>query len=445
MHVVIIGNGISGTTLARHIRKQSDHAITLISSETEYFFSRTALMYIYMGHMRFEDTQPYEPWFWEKNRIDLVNKYVASVDTNLKLLHFAGGGTLNYDKLILACGSKFNQFGWKGQELRGVGGLYSYQDLLYLEDYSSKIKHAAIVGGGLIGIELAEMFHSRHIGVTFLVREPSFWRKVLPAGESALVNREIRRNGIDLRLQTNLTEIVGNEDGAVEAIITDQDEKIPCQFVGLTAGVSPNIDFLKGSAIETKRGILIDHYFQTNIEDVYAIGDCAEFRVALPGRRPLEQVWYTGKMHAETLAQTLTAAETKVYEPGHWFNSAKFFDIEYQTYGTVLGDNPDGQKSFYWEHPDGKKCIHFVFEEGTLKFIGVNTFGIRLRHSVFDNWLNTERDMVYVLTHLKDANFDPEFYKQYESSIIDQFNRENDTRIKVKKASWKRILAARLG
>lgn len=444
MHIVIIGNGISGTTLARHIRKQSDYTITVISSETAYFFSRTALMYIYMGHMQFEDTQPYEPWFWSKNRIDLVKKYVAGVDTKLKTLHFAGGGTLTYDKLILACGSKPNKFGWKGQDLKGVGGLYSYQDLLYLEQYSSKIKHAAIVGGGLIGIELAEMFHSRHIGVNFLVREPSFWCKVLPAGESALVNREIRRNGIDLHLGTNLKEIIGDEDGAVEAVITDQDEKIPCQFVGLTAGVSPSIDFLKDSAIETQRGILIDHYFQTNIEDVYAIGDCAQFRVPLPGRRPLEQVWYTGKMHAETLAQTLTGDEPKIYQPGHWFNSAKFFDIEYQTYGTVLADNPDGQKSFYWEHADGMKCMHFVFEAESLKLVGVNTFGIRLRHSVFESWLNAERDMPYVLTYLKDANFDPEFYKRYEADIIEQFNRENQTNIQVKRASWTRILAARL-
>ena len=68
MHIAIIGNGISGVTAARFIRKLSDHDITIISSETDYFFSRTALMYIYMGHMRQVDTQPYEPWFWEKNR-----------------------------------------------------------------------------------------------------------------------------------------------------------------------------------------------------------------------------------------------------------------------------------------------------------------------------------------------------------------------------------------
>ena len=70
-HIVIIGNGISGVTAARHIRKLSDKKITIISAETDYFFSRTALMYVYMGHMKFEHTQPYENWFWKKNSIEL--------------------------------------------------------------------------------------------------------------------------------------------------------------------------------------------------------------------------------------------------------------------------------------------------------------------------------------------------------------------------------------
>ena len=80
-HIVIIGNGVSGVTLARHVRKLSDHKVSIISAETDYFFSRTALMYVYMGHMKFEHTQPYENWFWKKNRTDLVKGYIEKVDT----------------------------------------------------------------------------------------------------------------------------------------------------------------------------------------------------------------------------------------------------------------------------------------------------------------------------------------------------------------------------
>jgi len=133
-HIVIIGNGISGVTAARHIRKQdSETKITIISAETDYFFSRTALMYIYMGHMRFKDTQPYEPYFWKKNRIELKRGFVENIDYKSKSLQFTGGDSMIYDKLILAVGSKPNKFGWPGQDLPGVQGLYSYQDLELLE------------------------------------------------------------------------------------------------------------------------------------------------------------------------------------------------------------------------------------------------------------------------------------------------------------------------
>ncbi|GAL66841.1 nitrite reductase probable [NAD(P)H] subunit [Jejuia pallidilutea] len=213
-HIVIIGNGISGVTAARHIRKLSDKKITIVSAETEYFFSRTALMYVYMGHMKFEHTQPYENWFWKKNKIHLKKGFVKQIETKSKTLHFAEGDTLEYDKLIIATGSKPNKFGWPGEDLKGVMGMYHKQDLENLETYApnNKVcKRAVVVGGGLIGIELAEMLHSRHIPVTFLVRENSFWNGVLPEAESAIINREIMANGIDLRLSTNLKEIISDE------------------------------------------------------------------------------------------------------------------------------------------------------------------------------------------------------------------------------------------
>ncbi|MBT8395278.1 MAG: FAD-dependent oxidoreductase, partial [Bacteroidia bacterium] len=175
-HIVIIGNGISGVTAARHIRKLSDKKITIISAESDFFFSRTALMYVYMGHMKFEHTQPYENWFWKKNRINLKSGFVKTIETKSQTLHFKDGDSLQYDKLIIATGSKPNKFGWPGQDLKGVQGLYHKQDLENLEVYApnNKVcKRAIIVGGGLIGIELVEMLNSRNIPVTFLVRESS--------------------------------------------------------------------------------------------------------------------------------------------------------------------------------------------------------------------------------------------------------------------------------
>ncbi len=392
-----------------------------------------------MGHMKFENTKPFEDHFWPKNRIDLKRAYVEKVDFANKTLHFDNDAPMAYDVLVLACGSKPNKFGWPGQDLPGVQGLYSYQDLETLEENSPGAKRAVIVGGGLIGVEFAEMMLTRDIKVSFLVRENRFWGNVLPPEDGDMIMRHMREHHVDLRLNTELKEVIAGDDGRARAVLTSTGEEIPCQIVGLTAGVSPNIAFLKESDLETQRGIMVNEFLETNIPDVYAIGDCAQFHQHPTGRRPMEQVWYTGRMMGETVGATITGKKT-AYKPGVWFNSAKFFDIEYQTYGDVPGKAKEGQQSFWWEHPEGRIGVKLVFDETTHRFVGVNTFGIRMRHVVFDKWFHEERSVEYVLEYLPDANFDPEFYRKHEKSICDKFNKEFNTNIKPRKARWKRIL-----
>jgi NADPH-dependent 2,4-dienoyl-CoA reductase/sulfur reductase-like enzyme len=436
--IVIIGNGISGITCAREIRKNDDLSeILVISGETKHFFSRTALMYIYMGHMKFEHTQPYEDWFWEKNRIDLLQAWIEVIDFEQKKLLCHNGNRIHYDVLVLATGSKPIMINWPGRNLNGVQGLYSYQDLQMMEQNTGGIQRAVVVGGGLIGIEMAEMLASRSIPVTFLVRESNFWDNVLPEQEAVMVSRHIKEHGIDLRLSTELDEILGDKEENVIAIRTKDEETINCEFVGLTIGVAPNFDFLRDTELETGKGILIDAYFRTNIPDVYAIGDCAEFRES-PGdnRKNIEQVWYTGRIHGETLAHNLTKTSPVPYQPGVWFNSAKFFDIEYQTYGTVPPKLPEDTATFYWEDGKGKVAIRFNYAEASEILLGVNAFGWRLRHEFFDRTITEEWTIDQVMEQLDKASFNPEFYKAYHQLVLREYNRKRAKHLKFKKVSF---------
>ncbi len=420
-HIVIIGNGISGITAARHIRKQCDHRISVISSETQHFYSRTALMYVYMGHLKFEHTKPYENYFWKKNKIDLVFDHVQAIDVQSKKITLNSGNVITYDILIIATGSTSNALNIGGLSLGGVQSLYSYQDLQLMEKNTKGIRRAVVVGGGLIGIEMVEMLKSRNIEVTFLVREKEFWSIALPLEEASMISRHIRSHGVELKLETQLKSIEGDAAGRVTSITTSNEEKIECEFVGITVGVTPNIGATSGTGIATKSGILVNEYLQTNIPDVYAIGDCVERQYDLRGRKRIEQVWYTGRMMGEVVAQTICGRPTK-YEPGPWFNSAKFFDIEYQTYGNVSPLLQTGEEEFYWEHPSGLKAMHLIWSSSTRELAGINTFGIRLRHDCFDKWLRERKDVRFVIENLKLANFDPEFFDRHDAEISREFS-----------------------
>ncbi|MBK7285846.1 MAG: NAD(P)/FAD-dependent oxidoreductase [Flavobacteriales bacterium] len=421
--IVIIGNGISGITAARHIRKRSDAEITVIGKESEHFFSRTALMYVYMGHMRYQDIKPYEDHFWEKNRIGLKHGTVTRVDTERKIVELTDGGTLTYDSLIIATGSESNRFGWPGQDLPGVQGLYSLQDLESMEENTKGIQRAVIAGGGLIGVEMAEMLRTRNIDVTFLVREHSYWGGILPKQEAGMITRHMQEHGVELRFNTELEEVLAGDDGRVRAISTKGGEEIACGFVGLAVGVHPNIAWLKGSPeIKTGKGVLVNENLETSASDVYAIGDCVEFhKHPDPQRKNIEQVWYTGRMMGETVALTITGERT-AYDPGIWFNSAKFFDIEYQTYGWVRNNLQEGEADHYWEHPNGRSALHLVWNAESRVLHGVNSFGFRLRHELFDRWLREKATVDHVVQHLHEAAFDPEFFERTEMAVRASFN-----------------------
>jgi 3-phenylpropionate/trans-cinnamate dioxygenase ferredoxin reductase subunit len=425
VHVVIVGNGIAGVTTARHLRKRDPNVrITLVSGETELHWSRPALMYVFMGHMRFQDTEPYPRAFFAKNRIDLLKGWVTSLDVEGKCLVLGSQRTLSYDKLVLALGSTPNRFGWPGQELGRVHGMYSAQDLASLEQLSASIHRGAIVGGGLIGVELAEMLHVRGKAVTMLVREGRYWDNVLPDEEADMVSAVIREAGIDLRLETELTEIVDNGAGEAGAVVDSTGDQIPVEFVGLTAGVRPNIAAATSWPVETARGILVDWTLRTSVEDIYACGDCAEIQTGPDERNLIQAVWYTGRMQGEVVAANLCGQESQ-YDPGIWFNSAKFFELEYQVYGSVPNSqsmtSSGSLETLFWGHKNGRHALRLNHVAGCL--VGVNGMGIRLRHRVCEQWIKEERPIEWVVKNLKQAHFDPEFYRKHYKAVQRQFER----------------------
>jgi NADPH-dependent 2,4-dienoyl-CoA reductase/sulfur reductase-like enzyme len=425
MHLAILGNGITGVSAALRVRERHpDWRITLVSGESKHHWSRPALMYVFMGHMRYEDTKPFEDSFWVERRLELVRGWVSGIDLEKKELVLHRAPPIHWDKLLIATGSKPNRFGWPGEALRGVQGLWGLPDLKRLYENAERAERAVIVGGGLIGVELAEMLHSRGIHVTVLARESAYWNNVLPDEEARLVGRAIERHGVELRLSTELEAIEDDGTGRCAAVRTkpragsgENGERFECQIVGLTVGVSPNLDVVKGSAIRTGRGVLVDPSLRTSVPDVFAAGDCAEIEGLGGGRNVIQQVWYTGKLQGEAAGDVISGVERR-YDPGVWFNSAKFFDLEYQTYGRV-GMKVPGEESLYWEHPSGLHAARLVHVGGQV--IGFNTLGVRWRHALAERWIQEARPVDSVLARLGELHFDPEFFRVHEPEIARAF------------------------
>ena len=426
MHLVIIGNGITGVTCALAVRRlQPTARITLVSDESAHHYARTALMYVYMGHLRYQDIKPYEDWFWTENRLELVQATATSLDIIRKQVLLSAGAPLAYDKLLLATGSVTKYYNWPGQDLRGVQGLVGLSELARMEQDTHGVRQAVVVGGGLIGVELAEMLHTRGIAPTLLVRDTHYWGGVLPPEEANLIDQQFRQHHIEVRYRTELATILGDDSGRVRAVRTTAGEELPCQWVGIATGVTPNITLAQTAAtIDTDRGILVDAYLQTSAPDVYAAGDCAQFRAPAPGEVAVEQLWYTGRHQGETVAHAI-CGQPQPYSRGVWFNSAKFFHLEYQTYGRVPARPEAGTESFYWENPRAAQALRINFRPDQGGAVtGVNALGLRQRHDVWAQWLRHQIPIQQVLAELESANFDPEFFRRHERAIVQQFNQQ---------------------
>jgi pyruvate/2-oxoglutarate dehydrogenase complex dihydrolipoamide dehydrogenase (E3) component len=236
--------------------------------------------------------------------------------------------------------------------------------------------------------------------------------------EAQTVTRLIRREGIDLRLESELQEIVGDKAGRVVAALTKTGDRIDCQLIGLTAGVRPNLSAVAGSGIPTRQGVLVDSQLRARVPDVFAAGDCAEIAPEGATSGKMEQLWYTGRMQGQVVGDVVCGKEAS-HDRGIWFNSAKFFDLEWHTYGLVSphGHSPHqaGEQHLYWEHPDGRHSLRIVHHNGAI--IGVNAMGLRYRHRTCERWIRERRSAEYVLGHLAEAAFDPELWHGYQREI----------------------------
>ncbi|MCK6528055.1 NAD(P)/FAD-dependent oxidoreductase [Myxococcota bacterium] len=409
MDIVIVGNGVAGITCALAARRRDPGArVVVVSGESDYFFSRTALMYAFMDRMTRRDLEPYERRTWGDLRIDLVRDWVVDLDPTRREVTLHGGRTLAYDRLVLAVGARPNAFPWDGLDRvrDGVVHFVSMQDLDACERLTPSTREAVVVGGGLIGIELVECLVHHGIRTTFLVREPWYWPVALGWEEAEIVGAHMAEHGVDLRLAEEVRSVEAGGDGRVAAVRTAAGERIPCQMLGVAIGVSPNLERIRAfrGAPLLGKGIVVDETLETTLPGVFACGDCVEIRPR-EGRPYGEQIWYSAKRQGAICADNLFG-DKRSYRPPLFFNSSKFFDVEYTTVGSVT-DAPEGTPTVYMRLPGRPVAVRIVHDGG--RVLGFNMLGSRWDHEVLEGWIREGRSAEFVRRNLPQAQFDVEF------------------------------------
>jgi NADPH-dependent 2,4-dienoyl-CoA reductase/sulfur reductase-like enzyme len=421
--VVIVGSGVCGIEAALALRlREPQTPIALISDEHDHFFSRPALMYVFAGQMTVRDTEPYDRELFGRMGFERIRGRVSGLDPEARRLALDGGATVDYDRLLLAVGSKARPAPWPGAEGPGVHGFVTLRDLEGLDAAARPGGRAVVIGGGLIGVEVAEILAHRGLQVTFVVRETWYFPLALDAREGALVAEHIRTHGIDVRLETLVEAILRVPDGAIRGVRV-AGEEIPCDLVVAAIGVVPNTAFLAGSAVARAPGgaIEVDESLRTSVPGVWAAGDCANVTWIDGSRRP-EQLWYTARDQGRAAAASMTG-DAAVYRRGAWYNSAKFFDLEYTTAGWVpalidaenrLVPLEAGVTTWFQRIP-GAFASERIICRGD-RVVGFNMLGGRWNHEPLLEWIHERRPLDFVLTHLHEAQFDEEFERRFRVS-----------------------------
>jgi NADPH-dependent 2,4-dienoyl-CoA reductase/sulfur reductase-like enzyme len=416
MHYVILGNGICGIEAARALRERDAAAqISIVSDEHDHLFSRPALMYVFAGQMRLQDTEPYERDHYDTMRFARVGGRVRALDVSGRALAFEDGRRLAYDRLLLAVGSRARPAPWPQADGPGVHAFVTLRDLEALDREARKGMRAVVIGGGLIGVEVAEILRHRGLAVTFVIRENWYFPLALDEREAALVAEHMRAHGCDVRLGVNVEGLVRSATGALAGVRLTGDGEIPADLAVVSIGVVPNTAFLEGSGVALAKGgaIEVDDALRTNLPDVWAAGDCANVAWADGTRRP-EQLWYTARDQGRSAARAM-AGETTTYRRGAWYNSAKFFDVEYTTAGWVPvllnWDNtpldPGADVRTWFQRAPGRCQSQRIVCRGE-RVVGFNMLGSRWDHEPLLAWIAEERTLAWVLDHLHHAQFDEE-------------------------------------
>ena len=399
-NVVIVGNGVAGVTAARIIKeKNPETLVSIYTDESYHYYPRPRLYEVLSGEAKPREVYMFsEEWYEKKGIMVQLNEKALSIDIDRKELLLEGGSRVNYDKLLLANGGHSFVPPIKGVEKTGVFTLRTIKDALNIKEFTKTTKKVIIIGGGLLGLEFASSLKKLGQQVRVVELFPRLLPKQLdPDGATILKNR-IASRGIDIVLGAKTVEILGKE--TVSGILLDRGETISGDLVLISAGMRSNTELALEAGIKVNRGIVVDRNLRTSADDVYAVGDAAEFEGRVYGIIPaaLEQ--------ASIAAANMLGEEDNIYAGTVPSNTLKVVDVELTSIGLV---NPEESRYEEIKKTDKKKGVYkkLVLDKG--KIVGAILLGDKKGFTSIKKLIAQETD----ITKYKDSILKDDFdYKK---------------------------------
>ncbi|WP_237653719.1 nitrite reductase large subunit NirB [Xanthomonas graminis] len=253
--------------------------ITVFGAEPHPNYNRILLSPVLAGEQQFDEIVLNPLAWYAENGIQLyVGKEVTRIDRVKRKVIAADGTEAPYDRLLLATGSLPIVLPVPGKDLKGVIGYRDMHDTQTMIDTATRKRHAVVIGGGLLGLEAANGLKQRGMQVTVVHLADWLLERQLDPVAGQLLQRSLSERGLEFRLGTSTTELVGNADGDVVAVKFSDGSEVPADLVVMAAGIRPNIALAQAAGIHCTRGIVVNDTLQTFDPRVYAVGECASHR-----------------------------------------------------------------------------------------------------------------------------------------------------------------------
>jgi len=357
--IIIIGNGIAGLAAAKSIRKRNKIAeILIIGDEKELTYNRPMLSdYLADDYEKDQFYIESIKWYEENNVQQLLNTRVIKVDTNEKNIITKNKEIYKYDKLILASGS--HNFIPSITDIKKAG-VYSIRNIEYVKNIKKdlkKVENVVIIGGGLLGLEAANGFVKQGKKVTILEVMDQIVKRQLDFKTANYLKSQIENQGVRVLTKIGITALLGGDN--VTGVQLDNGEIINADIVVVSAGIRSNIELFKSTNININHGVIVNNKMETNVENIYAAGDIAEFENRVYG------IWPAASAQGD-IAGANAVGDNKIFE--HFTPSVVLnaFNTEIFSIGDICSKMKDHYSTLIFEDFKNGNYEKIVFLDDVL-------------------------------------------------------------------------------